>query len=132
MKYVFDTTAYSALLKGHLKVATILKKADKILLPHVVIAELQYGFALGSRRTENEKLLARFLANKKVHALLPDNATTAYFVALAVYARKKGVQLSTHDLWIAALSEQWDAALVSFDNDFKHLAYKNLNLMHLI
>ena len=132
MKYVFDTTAYSALLKGHAEVAAILRKADKILLPHVVIAELQYGFALGSRRSENEKLLARFLANKKVHALLPDNATTAYFVALAVYARKKGVQLSTHDLWIAALSEQWDAELVSFDNDFKHLAYKTLNLKHLI
>ncbi len=50
---------------------------------------------------------------------------------IAVLARKKGVQLSTHDIWIAALSEQWDATLVSFDNDFKFLNYKTLQLLYL-
>ncbi len=44
---------------------------------------------------------------------------------------KKGVQLSSHDIWIAALAEQWEATLVSFDNDFKHLAYKDLKLLEL-
>lgn len=126
--YLFDTTAYSELLRGHEKVAEILKNSDVIFMPHVVIAELRYGFRLGSRQFENEKLLAKFLASKKVRVLLPDNATTNYFVDIAVYAHKKGVQLSSHDLWIAAMSEQWEATLVSFDNDFKHLAYKNLNL----
>ena len=128
MKYVFDTTAYSELLRGHKKVAQILNGAEEILIPSVVMAELGYGFRLGSRRRENEKLLNRFTASKKVRVLLPDNATTDYFVNIAVFARKKGVQLSSHDIWIAALAEQWDAALVSFDKDFKHLAYKGLKL----
>lgn len=132
MKYVFDTTAYSELLKGHDEVAAFLKSAEEIFLPNIVIAELQYGFELGSRKTDNQALLAKFLANNKIHALLPDNATTTYFVNIAVLARKKGVQLSTHDIWIAALSEQWDATLVSFDNDFKHLNYKGFQLIHLV
>lgn len=128
MKYLFDTTAYSELLRGHRKVAAILRSASEIYIPNVVLAELQYGFRLGSKRPENDKLLSRFVANKKVHILLPDNATTSYFVDIAVFARSKGVQLSSHDIWIAALAEQWDAILVSFDNDFQHLAHKDLKL----
>jgi predicted nucleic acid-binding protein len=126
MKYVLDTTAYSELLRGHDKVAELVTSAAEILMPQVVIAELQYGFNLGSKGLENEKLLSRFLASRKVHVLLPDNATTDYFVNIAVHARKKGVQLSSHDIWIAALAEQWDAVLVSFDKDFEHLAYGGL------
>lgn len=128
MKYLFDTTAYSELLRGHKKVARILNGAEEILIPNVVMAELGYGFQLGSRRAENEKLLNRFTASKKVRVLLPDNATTDYFVNIAVFARKRGVQLSSHDIWIAALAEQWDATLVSFDKDFRHLDYEGLKL----
>jgi len=128
MKYLFDTTTYSHLLKGHTVVADTLKNAETILLPNVVLAELRYGFRLGTRQDENERLLSRFIANKKIQVVLPDNATTDYFVNIAVFARKKGVQLSTHDLWIAALTEQWDATLVTFDNDFRHLGYKDIKL----
>jgi predicted nucleic acid-binding protein len=70
----------------------------------------------------------RFASSKKVHILLPDNATTSYFVDIAVFACKKGIQLSSHDIWIAALAEQWNATLVTFDNDFGHLAHKDLRL----
>jgi tRNA(fMet)-specific endonuclease VapC len=128
MKYVLDTTAYSELLRGNQDVAKVLQDATEILLPHVVIAELGYGFRLGSRQIENARLLSKFVASKKVRILLPDNVTTDYFVNIAVYAHKKGVQLSSHDIWIAALSEQWSATLVTFDKDFSHLGYKDLTL----
>ncbi|HET9173782.1 MAG TPA: PIN domain-containing protein [Candidatus Saccharimonadales bacterium] len=128
MKYLFDTTTYSHLLKGNQNVADILRGAETILFPNIVIAELKYGFMLGSRREENEQLLNRFIANKKIRVTLPDNATTDYFASIAVFAHKKGVQLSTHDLWIAALTEQWDVTLVTFDKDFKHLGYEGIKL----
>jgi tRNA(fMet)-specific endonuclease VapC len=128
MKYVLDATAYSELLRGHNQVAEIIKTAEELLVPQVVIAELRYGFRLGSRLSENERLLSRFIASKKVRVLLADNATTDYFVAIAVFAHRRGVKLSSHDLWIAALSEQWQAMLVSFDHDFQHLDYNNLRL----
>lgn len=128
MKYVFDTTAYSELLRGNTLVAEILQSATEVYIPHVVIAELQYGFRLGSRQHENEKLLSRFLASKKIRILLADNATTDYFVNIAVFAHKKGVKLSSHDIWIAALTEQWGAVLMTFDKDFIHLSYEHLQL----
>lgn len=128
MKYIFDTTTYSELLRGHQRVATIVNEAEIIYIPNVVMAELKYGFNLGSRLEDNEKLLSRFVANKKVHILLPDNATTDYFVNIAIFARKKGVQLSTHDVWIASFAEQWGAILLTFDKDFKHLSYSGFEL----
>lgn len=131
MKYSFDTTAYSELLRGHKEIAQILQNAEEVLIPHVVIAELRYGFRMGIKHEENEKLLTRFIASKKVRVLLPDNATTDYFVQIAVFARRKGVQLSAHDLWIGALAEQWSAKLVTFDKDFKHLGYGQVDLLLL-
>jgi tRNA(fMet)-specific endonuclease VapC len=128
MKYMLDTTAYSELLRGHKKVGEVVRNADELYVPNVVIAELEYGFRLGNKQPENEKLLTRFVSNKKVHVLLPDNATTSYFVNIAVFAHKKGVQLSSHDIWIAALAEQWGVILVSFDKDFEHLSYEDLQL----
>ena len=128
MKYMLDTTAYSELLRGHKKVGEVVRNADELYMPNVVIAELEYGFRLGNKQPENEKLLTRFVSNKKVHVLLPDNATTSYFVNIAVFAHKKGVQLSSHDIWIAALAEQWGLILVSFDKDFEHLSYEDLQL----
>jgi predicted nucleic acid-binding protein len=47
MKYIFDTTVYSELLRGHKEVATILRDATEVLMPNVVKAELQYGFHMG-------------------------------------------------------------------------------------
>ena len=128
MKYLFDTTAYSELLRGREEIATLLNEAESISLPNVVIAELQYGFQLGTKLSENNKLLSKFLANKKIHAILSDNATTEYFVNIAIIAREKGIQLSSHDIWIAALAEQWDFTLVSSDKDFVHLNHKSLKL----
>ena len=128
MKYVFDTTTYSELLRGNKLVASVVNEAETVYIPNVVVAELKYGFELGNRREDNARLLSRFVANRKVHILLPDNATTDYFVSIAVFARRKGVQLSSHDIWIAAFTEQWDATLLTFDNDFKHLDYKGFKL----
>lgn len=74
MKYVFDTTAYSNLVRGDVHVAEMVRSAENIYLPNVVMAELAYGFRLGSRRRDNERLLARFVSSDKVKVLLPDNA----------------------------------------------------------
>jgi predicted nucleic acid-binding protein len=128
MKYILDTSAYSELLRGHKKVAAIVTKSNEILIPHVVIAELKYGFRLGTKQFENERLLNRFVASKKVRIILPDNATADYFVDIAVYARKKRIQLSSHDIWIAAFTQQYDASLVTFDNDFTHLNHEGLRI----
>lgn len=128
MDYLFDTSAYSQLLRGNPAASKALQSADKVFIPSFVLAELRFGHASGSKMQENEKLLNRFIAAQKVQVLLPDHATTDYFVATALYARKKGVALASHDIWIAALAQQWDAKLLTYDRDFAHLNYPDLKL----
>jgi tRNA(fMet)-specific endonuclease VapC len=131
VKYVFDTSAYSQLVRGQPDMARLVVAAEEILVPYVCIAELRYGFALGGRQAENEKLLARFLASPKVHTLLADNLTTDYYVELASYVHGHGKQLSHHDIWIAALAVQTKAALVTFDHDFQHVPKRRPNVLLL-
>ena len=53
MRVVLDTSAYSALMRGHRDVASLVRRAEEVLLPAVVAGELLYGFRVGSRFEEN-------------------------------------------------------------------------------
>ncbi len=120
-KIALDTTSYSHLVRGNSEVAALLASADLVVIPQPTIAELKSGFAFGSRQEENEANLTRFLSSHKVLPVYPDAVTTEYYVALYAHARRQGRQLSHNDLWIAALSAQYDAELESFDHDFDGL-----------
>lgn len=117
----FDTTSYSHLVRGNSALASLLAISDLVVMPQPTIAELKSGFAFGSRQEENEANLTRFLSSHKVLLVYPDGVTTEYYVALYSHARRNGRQLSNNDLWIAALSAQNNAQLVSFDHDFDGL-----------
>jgi len=64
MKYVLDTTAYSELLKDTVPWRRWLIVQRNYWYPSRY-SGIRYGFRLGSKQLENEKLLSRFLANKK-------------------------------------------------------------------
>jgi predicted nucleic acid-binding protein len=128
----FDTTAYSQLVRGNNEVAALLRETSQVVMPQPVIAELKSGFAFGSRQQENEAQLVRFLSSNKVLRAFPDEVTTEYYVALYSHARRHGRQLSHNDLWIAALSVQYGAKLITFDHDFDGLIdFKALRLQIL-
>lgn len=121
MSCILDTTAYVHLNKGDQAVADAVRLSDRLFLPQFTIAELRFGFALGSRTAENEVLLGKFLSSAQTEALYADEMTTGFYVAAATYARKHGRQLSHNDLWIAALALQHGAELLTFDKDFEGL-----------
>ncbi|HUD07404.1 MAG TPA: PIN domain-containing protein [Candidatus Saccharimonadales bacterium] len=127
-----DTTAYSQLVRGNSEIATLLGASDIVIMPQPTIAELKSGFAFGVRQEENEANLTRFLASNKVLLVYPDEVTTEYYVAIYSHARRKSRQLSNNDLWIAALSAQYNAELESFDHDFDALLdYEGLRVQVL-
>lgn len=128
MKCVFDTSAYSLAYAGHEEAALILKSADEIIIPPQVIAELRYGFCLGTRQAENEHILARFLHAKKVRRAEIDNTTIDLYVDIAINARKQGKALSQNDYWIAAQAAKHDARLVTADKDFSYVKNKKFKL----
>lgn len=121
MKIALDTNAYSEAARGAGQAADILRAADEIHLPFVVLAELRAGFAVGTMGQKNEAKLTEFLNSPRVQVLLADEQTTHHYARIFSYLRSQGKPIPTNDLWIAALAIQNDLILFSKDKHFNQI-----------
>jgi tRNA(fMet)-specific endonuclease VapC len=121
LRLALDTNTYTDLCRGEARVVELVRNAEAVFLPFVVVAELRAGFALGRRGAENERVLRTFLAKPGVGALFADEQTTHHYAALFRDLRRQGTPVPVHDLWIAALVLQHDLVLYARDRHFDHL-----------
>jgi tRNA(fMet)-specific endonuclease VapC len=122
VKLAIDSNRYTDFCVGDEHAVQIIRSADEIHLPLIVLAELRAGFANGSRRAENESLLTRFLNAPRTRVVVPDEQTTHFYADVYASLRKKGRPMPTNDLWIAALVIQHDLVLFDRDSHFDHVA----------
>ncbi len=118
MKLLLDTSAYSALMRGHRAVAATVRRAEAVLLSAIAVGELLYGFRHGERFEENAARLEAFLANPFVTLLEVGYATADRFARIAASLRRKGEPIPTNDIWIAAHAMEAGADLLSSDAHF--------------
>ena len=121
MTVALDTNAYSDFMRGVPERVRVVRTAERIFVPLIVLGELRAGFAAGSREQENLETLRKFLASPRVAVLSPDETTTEHYARIFVQLRKKGAGIPTNDLWIAALARQHDVDLCSSDAHFEHV-----------
>lgn len=121
MKLALDTNAYREAADGKPRVVELLRRADEIHVPFVVLGELRAGFAAGSVGKKNEARLTEFLGSPRVRVLLADEQTTQAYAALFAQLRRQGTPIPTNDLWIAALATQHGLPLLTSDRHFSHL-----------
>jgi tRNA(fMet)-specific endonuclease VapC len=121
MRIAIDSNRYTDLCRGEPAVVEIVRGADEIHVPLIVLAEQRAGFAHGRWREKNEQVLTRFLHNPGVFVLAPDEQTTRVYADLYAYLRKKGRPIPTNDLWIASLVVQHGLVLFDRDSDFDAL-----------
>ena len=121
MRILLDSNAYSNLKRGHRRVAEIVRGAERILMPHVVIGELLYGFRNGSRPERNTRELHVFLDNPYVSIAAMSLTTADRYSRVATALRARGRPIPTNDIWIAAHTMETGADLVSFDRHFDHV-----------
>ena len=118
MRVALDTSAYREAAGGQTRTAEILRRADEIHLPFIVLGELRAGFAAGTVGRKNEAKLSEFLGSPRARVLLADEQTTHHYGALYAQLRKGKTPIPTNDLWIAALVVQHDLPLLSSDRHF--------------
>jgi tRNA(fMet)-specific endonuclease VapC len=121
VRIALDSNRYADFCRGEARAVETLRAADEIWLPLVVLGELRAGFAHGSRRSDNEKILARFLNASRVRVVIPDEQTTHFYADVYAGLRKAGRPIPTNDLWIAALVLQHDLVLFARDSHFDHV-----------
>ncbi len=121
MRVAVDTNAYADAARGFERSMEVLRTAEEIALPFVVLAELRAGFSVGTRGAKNEAALTLFLQSPRVRVLYADEQTTYHYARLFAFLRKRGTPVPTNDLWIASLVVQHDLILLSSDAHFARL-----------
>lgn len=121
MRLALDTNRYTDLCQGHGGVAALVEHSEAVFLPFAVLAELRAGFVNGTRGTENERILRRFLMKPGVAVLFADDQTTHHYAAIFRQLKRQGTPIPTNDLWIAALVLQHDLVLCDRDRHFDRL-----------
>jgi tRNA(fMet)-specific endonuclease VapC len=121
VKVLLDTSAYSALLRGHQLVLEALRRAETVAVPAVVLGELHSGFRAGNRWAENTAQLAQFLSKPSVRVLNVTEETALRYAEVDVYLRKKGRPIPRNDVWIAAVALEHGLQLLTLDVHFREI-----------
>ena len=120
-KLVLDTSAYSRFRSGHARVLDYLARADAILLPTIVIGELEAAFEHGMRAHANRVALDAFLQEPFVGTLPVTRAVAKRYGRVFSALRRAGTPLPVHDIWIGATTLDCGGTLLSFDTDFARI-----------
>lgn len=120
MIVVLDTNAYSDWRRDGMWAGN-LATADRVVVPSVVLGELEFGFLKGSRRAENRRKLLDFLRHSHVEVAVIDHRTAEIYAELVLYLRGKGKPIPTNDIWIAAQARHCGGELAARDGHFAEL-----------
>jgi tRNA(fMet)-specific endonuclease VapC len=121
MKTALDTSAYSALKRGHPFVVDRVRRSEEITLSTIVVGELLFGFRCGSCHRPDVDELEAFLSSPFVRLLPVTDVTADRFGRIAASLRAKGTPIFTNNIWIAAHAFEAGADLISFDQHYRHV-----------
>lgn len=118
MRLIIDTNVYAALARGNTHIRSLLEAADRIEVSTIVLGELYAGFRLGSKRTENIRLLSEFLNVPGVDVIQISAAIAERYGELIGVLKDSGTPIPTNDVWIAATALETGSRMLTFDTHF--------------
>ncbi len=120
MKFVLDTNAVSALMKGDPRVIERLQSASKtdVSVPQPALAEIAYGIERLPRSKRRQALQERFdlIRSELARASWTDEVSES-FGSIKATLEKKGRRIEDFDAAIAAHAVAKDAVLVTANLD---------------
>ena len=120
-RLVLDTSAYSHFRSGHAQVLDYLARADAVLLPTIVIGELEAVFEHGTRARANRLALEDFLEEPFVTTLPVTKTVARQYGRVFSALRAAGTPLPVNDVWIGATTLDCGGMLLTFDTDFTRI-----------
>lgn len=120
-RILLDTSAYSAILRGDMRIARVMQEADEIAINVIVLGELKAGFRKGRHRERNERELAEFLASPRARVLGLDEETADRYAVILDSLRSAGNPIPTNDVWIAATAMQHGFRILTTDQHFRKI-----------
>ena len=120
MKYILDTNAVSALMKGDAAVLGRLERLPKsdVFVPQPVLAEIAYGIERLPRSKRRESLQERFeLVRAELQRIEWSDEVSERFGSIKAALEKRGQRIEDLDAAIAAHALEPDATLVTANID---------------
>jgi len=115
---VIDTNTYSFLCYGQKDVAELLASYDTVIVPSVVLGELEAGFRNGNRYQFNKSQLERFLLIDRVRVANVDPHVAETYGRVYEQLKKSGAMIPLNDVWIGATALALKASLLTYDRHF--------------
>jgi tRNA(fMet)-specific endonuclease VapC len=122
LKYVLDTNAVSALMKGEPSVIERLKAVGRadVAMPRPVVAEIAYGLQRLPRSKRRDALVSRFAAIKdEIQRLNWSDEVSEAFGAIKAALERRGERIEDFDAAVAAHALVEEAVLVTAN--LKHM-----------
>ena len=121
MKVMLDSDAYSEFMRGNQRVGDIVRSAEEIVMPAVVVAELMYGFRQGQWTEEMIAQLRTFLDRPYVSFVPAGPVTADRYARIMESLRARGIHIPTNRVWVAAHAMETGADLLSADRHYGHI-----------
>lgn len=129
-RLTLDTSAYCWMLRGEPAAMAAVSRAEWIGVPAIVIGELVHGFRGGTRREENEALLAEFLAESRVEVQVIDEEAGRIYAEIVEDLKRARTPIPTNDAWIAASAARDGASVLTYDPHFGQIARVGKRLLN--
>lgn len=129
-RIVLDTSTYSRARRGTESAIEAIVRAETVIVPTIVLGELEAGFRLGSRYRENRRALDEFLSEPFVVVRDADADAAIRYGETFAALRRAGTPIPVNDIWIGAITLATGAHLVTFDADFAAIAGLPHTLLH--
>jgi predicted nucleic acid-binding protein len=111
-----DTNGLSALGDGDPDIEPILREAEELALPVIVLGEYRYGIRQSRERPRYERWLEERLPDFRM--LTVDEETAGRYADVRDALRRSGRAIPANDAWIAALALQYALPVISKDRHF--------------
>jgi tRNA(fMet)-specific endonuclease VapC len=121
MTLCIDTNAYTAFKRGHRQIQELLEAADEVVVPTIVLGELYSGFAMGSRESANIRELGSFLQKPGITIAPVSEGVAERYGMLMKALTTMGMLIPTNDVWIASISMETGARILSLDAHFHRI-----------
>jgi len=113
---ILDTNALSAVAEGDSAIELLLRQADEVAIPVIVLGEYRFGIAESRKRSRYEKWLSEYLPHFRI--LDVTESTARHYADIRRELKKNGKPIPSNDLWIAALCHQYSLPILSRDRHF--------------
>jgi tRNA(fMet)-specific endonuclease VapC len=123
-----DTNAYSGFKRGFVEVVDQLARAERILIPVPVLAELRIGFRGGNNEARNLDELEQFRSSPRVEICSLTEQTAILYAEIFGTLQRKGTPIPLNNVWIAASAMEQGAILLSADTHFTRIDGLLLNV----